>query len=85
MAFGREAAVTAVKIMDITTSLFDPDPTGTETQKATVAVQVKMSNGDLLTRHFNLVDHVSGATITQLQALAATLRAKANAEILPAP
>lgn len=85
MAFGREPTVVPVKIQDLEISLFDPDPTGTESQKARVAVQVKMSNGDVVTRQFNLVDHVSGATITQLQTLAATLRAKAVAEILPTP
>lgn len=85
MAFDRENTVIPVAIEDIEISLFDPNPLGTESQKARVAVQVRMSNGDLLTRHFDLADHVSGATITQLKALVATLRTKAIAEILPTP
>ena len=83
MAFTREENIVPVKIRDIDIGLFDPDPTGGEAQSARVAVQVQMSNGDILIRHFNLADHVSGATINQLIALAANLRAKAVSEILP--
>lgn len=83
MAFGKETSVVALRVGDIQIGLFDPDPTGNGSQKATVDVQVIMSDGRVVVRQFNLVDHVSGATITQLQTLAATLRAKAIAEILP--
>lgn len=83
MAFGKQASVVAVDIGDMQIGLFDPKPTSSQAQKATVDVQVIMSDGRIEVRQFNLVDHVSAGTITQLQTLAATLRTKAVAEILP--
>lgn len=83
MAFGQEAVISPVAIRDINIALFDPDPAGNENQSATVSVQIGMSDATVRVRDFNLVDHVSSQTIQQLQQLAATLRAKANAEILP--
>lgn len=83
MAFGIEPGITPVSIGAISTELYDPAPGSGESQKATVTVQVVMSNGSVKTRQFNLPDHVAAGTINQLVALAASLRTKANAEILP--
>lgn len=85
MAFTKEVAVKPVAIGDITIKLFDPDPTGTMVQTATVHVQVKMDDGSIRQRSVNLADVVNNATITQLQNLAASLRTKANAELIPTP
>lgn len=82
MAFPRETVATVVGIGDLQIELFDPKP-GSGAQRGIVHVQVIMSDGSIRARSFNLTDHVSPAAITQLQTLAATLRAKAVAEILP--
>lgn len=83
MPLPREKNVTPISIGALSIELYDPTPGGTETQRATVHVQVVMSNGAVVVRDFNLTDHVAGTTVTQLIALAASLRAKANTEILP--
>ena len=63
-------------------SLYDPAPGSGETQRATVAAQVVLSDGSIAAREFNLADHVTAQVITQLQALALDLRTKAQA-LLP--
>lgn len=83
MAFGREAAVVPVKIRDTATTLFDPDPTGTGKQSATVDIQIEMSDGSIIVRKFNLAEHFPAA-MSQLIALVAAIRTKAVNEILPA-
>lgn len=85
MAFPREQAITGVKIGDIAIELFDPNPEGEEVQKASVSVQVYMSNGAIEVRHYDLAEHFPASTINQLKTLAATIRTKAGAEILPIP
>lgn len=84
MPLTREPNVIPTSIRDLTIELFDPVPGSGETQRATVQVQVVMSDGTIVVRQFKLVDHVPATTITQLIALAASLRTKAKAEILPA-
>ena len=82
MAFVKEPVVTPVSIGAMEIALYDPAPGSGETQRATVAVQVLLSDGSIAAREFNLADHVTAQVITQLRALAADLRTRAQA-ILP--
>lgn len=82
MAFVKEPVVTPVSIGAMGIALYDPAPGSGETQRATVAVQVVLSDGSIAAREFNLADHVTAQVITQLRALAADLRTRAQA-ILP--
>lgn len=83
MSFAKEAIVTPIAIGDIATELFDPVPNGGQSQSATVSIQIVMSDGKVVVRKYNLVEHVPAETITQLIGLAAFIRGKAQ-EILPA-
>ena len=82
MAFERHPVVTPVSIGAMEISLYDPAPGSKETQRATVAVQVVLSDGSIVAREFNLADHVTAAVITQLRALATDLRTRSQG-ILP--
>ena len=82
MAFVKHAPITPVSIGAMEIALYDPAPGSGETQRATVAVQVVLSDGSIAAREFNLADHVTAQVITQLRALAADLRTRAQA-ILP--
>lgn len=80
--FPEEPSITPQRIGDIGVNLYDPDPQAGNVQRARVIVQVIMSNGEVEVKNYNLADHVSAATISQLQGMMATLRTKANTEIL---
>lgn len=84
MAFGKQSAIVPVEIRDTQVMLFDPDPTGTERQSATVDIQIEMSDGSVVIRQFNIAEHFPAATVNQLIAFVASIRAKAVSEILPA-
>lgn len=85
MPFERKAAVTPLRIGNTMIELFDPEPTTGQAQFAHVTVFVVMSDGTIQPQRHNLVDHFPPATINQLIAFVASVRAKAVAEILPAP
>lgn len=83
MAFSREQVTQPQAIGDIVIVIRSPDPTSQEVPSAKAHIQIQMSDGRLRTREVNLVDHLPTATINQLKTLAATIRTKANDEILP--
>lgn len=83
MAFAREASRVPVAIADMEVRLFDPDPLGTETAGAAYSVQIRMSDGSIVTRSGDLVPHISAAQRNSLLSFMQTLRTKAIAEFLP--
>ena len=83
MAFGREIIVQPVSIGDISVELFDPEQNSGQTQSIMAQVQIIMDDGSIRHRRINLSEHLPAQTLTQLQSLMATIRTRANAEILP--
>lgn len=82
MAFEREAAIQPILIGDMQVIMEDPEP-GTGVRSIRAVVAVRMSNGEIRTRVYDLGPILSGATIAQLQAFLTSLRTLAVAEILP--
>lgn len=79
MPFEAEVSVVPASIGDIRVILQDNlDPP----DSATVIVQVFMSDGSERRRSAPLQDVVPAQTITQLQSMMVSIRAKANDEIL---
>lgn len=90
MAFERQPNVSAVRIADIRVSLFDPDPQDSgntvrdnRTQEATAMIEVIMSDGSARQVRADIADHFSAQVLNQLRTFVASVRTKANAEILP--
>jgi hypothetical protein len=52
------------------------------TQSATVEIHVVMSDGSTRKVHANIADHFSTTVLNQLRNFVASVRTKANAEIL---
>lgn len=83
MAFEREVPRVAVAIGDIALSVFDPDPTQTESASADVAVQIKTNEGTIIVRSGSAAPHLTTQQRNQLLAIMVSLRTKAVAEFLP--
>lgn len=90
MAFEREQPRTPLRIGDITVTLIDPDPaappvpdTPPAVRQARVVIEVVMSDGTGRTVRADIADHFSTTVLNQLKVFVASVRTKANAEILP--
>jgi len=83
MAFAKESTRTPIRIAAIEVCLYSPDPLGVEVSGANYAVQVVYSTGEVRALTGNLVPHLTTAQINSLQSFMATLRLKAQSEILP--
>lgn len=83
MAFEPIDPITAIKIIDISTQNFDPDPDSEETQDIQYSVQVLMSDGSIKVKTGNLVPELTAIQITTQQTFMAELRALATAQFIP--
>lgn len=83
MPFEEIAPITAVKIVDISTRNFDPDPASAEVQSIQYSVQILLSNGEIMIDKGNLVPQLTAAQIETQQDFMVELRALANARYLP--
>jgi hypothetical protein len=92
MAFEKQAPVTSVSIGAIQVILYDPNPTtvgdpsipGGGVQSATALIQVIMSDGTSREVRANIPNHFSTTVVNQLKNFVASVRTKANSEILGA-
>lgn len=89
MAFPKQPTVAPESVGHIQVVLFDPSPnqpTGEGliplTQSATAEIHVQMSDGSTRLYRANIAEHFPATTINQLKNFVASVRSKANAEIL---
>ena len=90
MAFERQPPVTSAAIGTIRVVLHDPNPAtvgdpsvpGGGVQSATAVIQVIMSDGTSREVRANIPTYFSTTVVNQLKNFAASVRTKANAEIL---
>ncbi len=89
MAFERQTAIVPERVGHITIKLFDPDPQQPANagvpalqRSAMAEIRVVMSDGSTRTVHANIADHFSTTVLNQLRNFVASVRTKANAEIL---
>lgn len=82
-SFAREVSVVPTSIQDISVELYDPEPNSGGAQSAHASVQIGMSDGSVVVRRYNLVQHLDPPVIGQLIDFVAMVRAKAVSEILP--
>lgn len=91
MAFERQSPVTPVGIGNITIELFDPNPDpvssgllvpGVQVQSATAVIQIIMSDGTAREKRVDIPPHFSTTVVNQLKNFVASVRTKANNEIL---
>lgn len=91
MPFPRQATVTPVRIGQIVVTLIDPDVLalhpvdGVQSQSARAEISIVMSDGSIKSETASIPDYFPPATVNQLKAFVASVRAKAIAEIMPAP
>lgn len=83
MAFKREVTIAPVSIGAIEVVLISADPLSTEQSGVRYSVQVKMSDGSMVVRTGDLVQHLTQAQQDNLLSFMANLRTKAEAEFLP--
>ena len=80
MALPREGAVTPVAILDIGVDLFDGVD---DSEGVRYRVQVEFSDGSIIERKGNLAPHLTSQQIAALRSFMESLRAQAEAEMLP--
>jgi hypothetical protein len=83
MAFPRRGVATPTAIGDLQIILSSPDPAKGEAQSARFLLQVKYDTGEVRELRGDLVPHLTGGQISQLQAFVNGLRMQAQNEILP--
>jgi hypothetical protein len=83
MAFDRKQSVIPTAIWGIRMLVDDPEPGDIDEQRIRSEIDVRKSDGSVEVVRVNLAEHLTANQINGLRTLMASIRTKANAEILP--